>query len=99
MPMKNPPHPGKHVRINCIEPLGLTVSDAARALGVARQTLNNLLNGKSGISAEMSVRLEKMGWGQADGWLRLQMNYDLNQARKRAGEIVVHPLDRQSAAL
>lgn len=98
MPMKNPPHPGKHVRVNCIEPLGLTVSDAARALGVARQTLNNLLNGKSGISAEMSVRLEKMGWGQADGWLRLQMNYDLNQARKRATEIVVHPLGQKSSA-
>lgn len=98
MPMKNPPHPGKHVRVNCIEPLGLTVSDAARALGVARQTLNNLLNGKSGISAEMSVRLEKMGWGQADGWLRLQMNYDLNQARKRAAEIVVHPLGQPRSA-
>ncbi len=92
MPMMNPPHPGKHVRMNCIEPLGLTVSDAAKALGVARQTLNNLLNGKSGISAEMSLRLEKMGWGQADGWLRLQSNYDLSQARKREEHIVVHPV-------
>ena len=92
MPMMNPPHPGKHIRINCIEPLGLTVSDAAKALGVARQTLNNLLNGKSGISAEMSLRLEKMGWGQADGWLRLQANYDLSQARKKEDRIVVHPV-------
>ncbi len=92
MPMKNPPHPGKHVRMNCIEPLGLSVSATARALGVARQTLNNLLNGKSGISAEMSIRLEKLGWGQADGWLRLQVNYDLSLVRKRADSIVVHPL-------
>ena len=92
MPMKYPPHPGRHVRMNCIEPLGLTVSDAARALGVARQTLNNLLNGKSGISAEMSLRLEKMGWGQADAWLRLQANYDLSQARKKEDQIVVHPV-------
>jgi len=92
MPMKNPPHPGKHVRLNCIEPLGLTVSDAAKAPGVARQSLTNLPNGKSRISAEMSLRLEKMGWGQADGWLRLQANYDLNQARKKEDRIVVHPL-------
>ena len=90
--MKNPPHPGKHVRMNCIEPLGLTVSGAARALGVARQTLNNLLNGGSGISAEMSIRLEKMGWGTADGWLRLQMNYDLSLVRKRTDSIIVHPI-------
>lgn len=92
MRMKNPPHPGEHVRMNCIEPLGLTVSDAARAMGVARQTLNNLLNGKSGISAEMSVRLEKMGWGTTDGWLRQQANYDLSQVRKRSGDLVVHPI-------
>lgn len=80
------------MRVNCLEPLGLTVSDGARALGVARQTLNNLLNEKSGISPEMSVRLEEMGWGTADGWLRLQMNYDLSLVRKRADTIVVHPL-------
>ncbi len=96
MPMKNPPHPGRHVRVNCLEPLGITVSDGAKALGVARQTLNNLLNEKSGISPEMSVRLEKMGWGTADGWLRLQMNYDLSLVRKRADAIVVHPIAEQS---
>jgi addiction module HigA family antidote len=78
--------------MNCIEPLGLSVTDAARALGVARQTLNNLLNEKSGISPEMSVRLEKMGRGTADGWLRLQANYDLNLVRNRANQIVVHPV-------
>lgn len=96
MPMKNPPHPGRHVRVNCLEPLGITVSDGAKALGVARQTLNNLLNEKSGISPEMSVRLEKMGWGTADGWLRLQMNYDLSLVRKRADAIVVHPIAEAS---
>lgn len=92
MPMKNPPHPGRHIRMNCIEPLGLSVTDAARALGVARQTLNNLLNEKSGISPEMAMRMEKMGWGTADGWLRLQMNYDLSRVRARADELVVHPV-------
>ena len=92
MPMKNPPHPGKHVRMTCLEPLGLTVTAAARALGISRQALNNLVNEKAGISAEMAIRLEKMGWGTADGWLRLQMNYDLAQARNRADQITVHPI-------
>jgi len=91
MLMKNPPHPGKHVRVTCLEPLDLTVTAAARALGISRQALNNLVNEKSGISADMAIRFEKMGWGTADGWLRLQMNYDLSQARKRAGDITVHP--------
>ena len=67
MPMKNPPHPGKHVRLDCIEPLNLSITAAAKALGVTRQALNNLVNEKSGISPEMAIRLEKMGWGTADG--------------------------------
>ena len=92
MPMTAPPHPGSHVRMDCLEPLALTVTAAAKALGVTRQTLNNLVNEKSGISAEMAVRFEKMGWGEADGWLRLQMNYDLSQVRKRAASITVQPL-------
>ena len=92
MPMKFPPHPGKHVRMNCLEPLGLTVTAAARALGVSRQALNNLVNEKAGISAEMAIRFEKMGWGTADGWLRLQMNYDLAQVRMKADSIAVHPI-------
>jgi len=58
--------------------------------------LNNLLNEKSEISPEMSVRLEKMGWGTADGWLRLQMNYDLNLVRKRSDAILVHPIAEPS---
>ena len=92
MAMKNPPHPGKHVRMTCLEPLGLTVTAASKALGVSRQTLNNLVNEKAGISAEMAVRLEKMGWGSADGWMRLQMNYDLIQVRRYANKLKVHPL-------
>ena len=93
MPMKNPPHPGKHVRMNCIEPLNITVTKAAQALGVTRQTLNNLVNEKSGISPEMAVRLEKMGWGVADSWMRLQMAYDLAQVRQHADQIDVHPIN------
>jgi addiction module HigA family antidote len=59
MTMKNPPHPGLSVRHDCIEPLGLTITEAADILGVTRQTVNNLVNGKSGISADMAIRLDK----------------------------------------
>lgn len=91
MVMHNPPHPGRHVRETCLTPLKLSVIAASKALGVPRQTLNNLVNEKAGISPEMAVRLEKMGWGTADGWLRLQMNYDLAQVRQREKDIIVHP--------
>ena len=92
MVMKKPPHPGKHVRVTCLEPTRLTVTAAARALGVSRQALNNLVNEKAGISPEMAIRLEKMGWGTAEGWLRLQMNYDLRQIRQRSDTFAVQPL-------
>jgi addiction module HigA family antidote len=59
MPMKNPPHPGLSVRLDCLEPLGLSVTEGAKALGVTRQALNNLVNGKNGISPEMAIRLDK----------------------------------------
>jgi addiction module HigA family antidote len=81
MPMKNPPHPGRIVRQDCIEPLGLTVTEAARALGVTRQALNNLVNGKAGISPEMAVRLSKVFGGSAEMWARLQASYDLAQVK------------------
>lgn len=93
MPIKNPPHPGKHVRLDCIEPLNLSITAAAKALGVTRQALNNLVNEKSGISPEMAIRLEKMGWGTADGWMRLQMNYELSRARALAHKIDVRPVE------
>ncbi len=89
MAMKNPSHPGAIVRYECIEPLGLTVTGAAGLLGVTRQTLNNLVNGKAGISAEMAVRLSKAFGSEPEFWLRLQMNYDLAQVRRREASIHV----------
>tara|TARA_R110002072_G_scaffold19156_2_gene71389 strand:+ start:978 stop:1268 length:291 start_codon:yes stop_codon:yes gene_type:complete len=92
MAMKKPPHPGRNVRLTCIEPLRLSITDAAKHLGVSRQALNNVVNEKAAISPEMALRFEKMGWGTADGWLTLQMNYDLAQVRERAAEITVAPV-------
>ena len=89
MPMKNPPHPGETVRYDCLEPLGLSVTEGAKALGVTRQALNNLVNGKSGISPEMAIRLEKAFGGRASVWLGVQMDYDLAQAMKREKSIRV----------
>jgi antitoxin HigA-1 len=95
MAMLNPPHPGLSVRHDCLEPLGLNVTDAARALGVTRQALNNLVNGKSGISPEMAIRLDKAFGGGAETWLRLQMAYDLAQAQKGAAKITVRRVRRK----
>ncbi len=89
MPMKNPPHPGLSVRADCLEPLGLTITEAAKALGVSRQALNNLIHGQAGISPEMAIRLNKAFGGGADTWLRLQAAYDLAQAEKDADKINV----------
>lgn len=77
MPMKNPPHPGGTVLRQCIEPLGLTITDAAAALGVTRTTLSELVNGKRGISPEMAVRLSKVFGASAASWLTQQALYDL----------------------
>jgi antitoxin HigA-1 len=95
MTMKNPPHPGLSVRHDCIEPLDLTITEAAEILGVTRQTLNNLVNGKSGISADMAIRLDKAFGGGAETWLRLQMAYDLAQARRHEGDMNVKPVARR----
>jgi len=89
MTMKNPPHPGRIIRQECIEPLGLTITDAAKRLGVKRQTLNNLVNGKAGISAEMSIRLAKAFGSRPEVWLGLQMQYNLAKAEKTADRINV----------
>lgn len=96
MPMKNPPHPGRIVRMECIEPLGLTVTAAAEALGVTRQTLNNLVNEKAGISPEMAIRLSKAFGSTPETWLRLQMAYDLAQIKP--GAIHVKAVRRIDAA-
>ncbi len=89
MPMKDPPHPGEVVRELCIEPAGLTVTAAAAVLGVSRKALSELLNGHSGISPEMAVRLSKAFGGSIESWLTQQMQYDLAQVQKKAGEIEV----------
>jgi len=81
MTMKNPPHPGIVVLQECIEPLGLTITDAAHALGVTRNTLSELVNAKRGISPEMAVRLSKVFGGTAEGWLVQQAQYDLAHVR------------------
>jgi antitoxin HigA-1 len=77
--MKNPPHPGALVLRQCIEPFGLTITDAAAALGVTRTTLSELVNGKRGISPEMAVRLAQVFGGSAESWLTQQAHYELAQ--------------------
>ena len=77
MPMHNPPHPGEILRELCLEPLGLTVTEASEALGVSRKTLSAILNGRAGISPEMAIRLSKAFSTSAESWLAQQMQYDL----------------------
>jgi antitoxin HigA-1 len=89
MIMKGPPHPGFLVRHACLDALALSVSDAAVILGVSRQALSNVVNGRANISADMAIRLEKAFGSTADTWLRMQMAYDLAQARSRAKSIKV----------
>jgi addiction module HigA family antidote len=93
MRMKKPPHPGRIVRQECLEPFGLTVKEAAKRLGVTRQALNNLVNGKSGISPEMSIRLSKAFGSSPEVWLGLQLEYDLAEAEKHAGKIRVDRIE------
>jgi addiction module HigA family antidote len=82
MTMKNPPHPGVVVLEECIEPLNLTITDAAAAIGVTRNTLSELVNGKRGISPEMAVRISQVFGGTEEGWLAQQAQYDLAQVRR-----------------
>ena len=89
MEIFNPAHPGEIIREDCLKPLDLTVTGAAEALGVTRKALSDLLNGHSGVSPEMAIRLEKVGWSTADHWLRMQLQRDLWEARQRAGTIKV----------
>ena len=87
--MHNPPHPGEIIRDQCLEPLGLSVTDAAKGLGVTRKALSELLNGHAGISPEMAIRLERAFGSTAETWLRMQLEYDLWQAEQRAGDLKV----------
>ncbi|MGA2077466.1 MAG: HigA family addiction module antitoxin [Terriglobia bacterium] len=89
MPMKNPVHPGKIVRHDCLEALGLSVTKGAKVLRVTRQAPNNLVNGKAGISPEMALRLSRAFGSTPETWLQMQPAYDLAQARKRETEIRV----------
>lgn len=97
MPMKNPPHPGHTIKDACLDPLGLSVTEAAKVLGVARHTLSRVVNGQAGISPEMAIRLEKAGWSNADHWLRMQTAYDLAQARRHEDVIKVRRYEPQPA--
>ena len=89
MPMKNPPHPGRSVRNDCLDPLGLSVTEGAKVLGVSRQALNNVVNEKAGISPDMAIRLSKAFGSTPETWLRMQLAYDLAQARAHEGKIRV----------
>ncbi|HUY14146.1 MAG TPA: HigA family addiction module antitoxin [Terriglobia bacterium] len=89
MPMKNPPHPGRSIRAACLEPLCLSVTEGAKVLGVTRQALNNVVNGKAAISPEMAIRLAKAFGSTAETWLRMQLAYDLATARKDESKIKV----------
>jgi addiction module HigA family antidote len=89
MRMKTPPHPGELVREDCLMPLGLSVTAAAKWLGISRNTMSEIVNGRAGISAEMALRLEKAGWSTAEAWVGMQADYDLAQAKRRESEIKV----------
>jgi addiction module HigA family antidote len=92
MLMHNPPHPGEILRELCLEPLGLSVTDAAEALGVSRKTLSSILNGRAGISPEMAVRLSIAFDSSAESWLAQQGQYDLWLAEKRRKDLEVRRL-------
>ena len=89
MTMQNPPHPGGIVRRQCLDPLGLSVTEAAAGLGVTRQALSDLVNERAGVSVEMAVRLSKAFGSSPETWLGMQMAYDLWRVRARTSEIEV----------
>ena len=92
MRMYNPPHPGEILKSLCLEPLGLTVTEAAEALGVSRKTLSAILNGRSGISPEMAVRLSIAFGTSSESWLNQQVQYDLWHAEQRRKSLKVAKL-------
>ena len=89
MLMHNPPHPGEIIKELCLEPLGLTITDAAKGLGISRKTLSSILNGKAGISPEMAVRLSIAFNTSSESWLNQQSQYDLWQAEQHRKELDV----------
>jgi antitoxin HigA-1 len=97
MPMKNPPHPGDFIRTEIVEPAGLSVTAAAKALQVSRPALSSLLNGKADLSGEMALRLEKAFGVKMDTLMRMQTAYDIAQTRKQAKHVRVHRLALSTA--
>lgn len=97
MPMKNPPHPGSSVRHDCLEPLGLSITEAAKKLGVSRKQLSDVVNGRSGISPGMAIRLDMAFGGGAETWLRLQVAYDLAQAMRYGKRIKIMRIGKKAA--
>ncbi len=95
MLMHNPPHPGEIIRELCLEPLGISVTEAAKALGVSRKTLSAILNGRAGISPEMAVRLSIAFDTSAESWMNQQVQFDLWKAEQHRKELKV---ERISAA-
>ena len=89
MKMHNPPHPGEILKELCLAPLGLTVTEAARSLGVSRKTLSSILNGRTGISPEMAVRLSLAFGTTAESWMNQQMQYDLWHAERNRKKLRV----------
>ncbi len=98
MPTHNPVHPGRIVREDCLEPLGISVAEGAKVLGVTRQALNNVVNEKSGISPEMAIRLSKAFGSTPETWVRMQGAFDLAAALKNEKKIRVERYRPQSAA-
>ena len=96
MPMKHPPHPGAGLKDD-LDSLGLSIAEAAKGIGVTRQQLYRVTNGECGISPEMAVRLEKAIGGTADGWLRMQINFDLAHARARIASAKIRKFERKVA--
>jgi len=92
MLMHSPPHPGEVIKELCLEPLGLTITDAAKGLGISRKTLSSILNGKAGISPEMAVRLSIAFNTSSESWLNQQTQYDLWQAEQHRKELDVSHL-------
>lgn len=93
--MHNPPHPGGVIKRVCLQSLDLTVTEAAKHLGVERNTLSRLINEKAGISADMAVRLAAAFGGSAESWLRQQANYDLWHAQQRMKKLKISRIDRK----
>ena len=93
MAMHNPPHPGGILKRQCLEPLGLSVTAAARHLGVSRQSLSELVNERAGVSVDMAIRLTKAFGSSPETWLSLQMAYDLWQAQRRIDDIKVERIE------